>query len=81
MDKTTAQRIVCDTCKAPFDKGRYRNFINELCSGFDEGKAQTMRVPDAFAPHIKSCQRLGTFESPEGDHRIRSVDDRIGFRG
>ncbi len=51
MDKTTAQRIVCDTCKAPFDKGRYRNLINELCSGFDEGKAQTMRVPDAFAPH------------------------------
>lgn len=67
MDKTTAQRIVRDTFKASFDKGRYRNFINELFNGFDEGKAQTMRVPDAFAPHIKSCLRLGTFESPDGE--------------
>ena len=69
MDKTTAQRLVCDTFKAAFDKQRYRHFINELCNGFEEGdKAITsMRVPDAFAPHIKSCQRLGTFASPEGE--------------
>ena len=26
-----------------------------------------MGVPDAFAPHVKSCQRLGTFESAEGE--------------
>jgi hypothetical protein len=58
MDKSTAQRIVRDTFKAPFDRKRYRDFINELCNGFDEDKAQTMRVPDAFTPHVKSCQRF-----------------------
>ena len=67
MDKTTAQRIVRDTFKAAFDRKRFRDFINELCNGFDESKAHTMLVPDAFLPHIKSCQRLGTFESPEGE--------------
>ena len=68
MDKTTAQRIVRDTFKDAFDKKRYRDFINELLNGFDEAKAiASMRVPDAFSPHIKSCQRLGTFESPEGE--------------
>ena len=67
MDKTTAQRLVRETFKAPFDKKRYRDFINELCNGFDEDKAQAMRVPDAFAPHVKSCQRLGTFTSPESE--------------
>ena len=66
MDKTTAQSIIRDTFKAPFDRKRYRDFINELCNGFDESKAiPSMRVPDAFAPHVKSCQRLGTFASPE----------------
>ena len=30
MDKATAQRLVRDTFKAPFDKKRYRDFINEL---------------------------------------------------
>ena len=68
MDKTTAQRRVRETFKAPFDKKRYRDFINELCNGIDESKAiPSMAVPDAFAPHIKSCQRLGTFESPDGE--------------
>lgn len=67
MEKTTAQRIVRDTFKAAFDKNRFRNFINEVCNGFDESKAQMMAVPDAFAPHVKSCQRLGTFESSDGE--------------
>ena len=67
MDKTTAQRLVRETFKAAFDRKRYRDFVNELCNGFDEGKAQNMGVPDAFTPHIKSCQRLGTFESGDGE--------------
>ena len=65
MDKLTAQRLVRSTFKAPFDRGRFRDFINELCNGFNQDKAQTMQVPDAFAAHVKSCQRLGTFASPE----------------
>jgi len=67
MDKATAQRIVRYTFKAGFDRKRYRDFISELCNGFDDTTAQNMGVPAAFAPHIKSCQRLGTFESPEGE--------------
>jgi len=68
MDKTTAQRLVRETFKAAFDKKRYRDFINELCNGIDESKAiPSLAVPDAFAPHIKSCQRLGTFASPDGE--------------
>lgn len=67
MDKSTAQRLVSETFKAPFDRGRYRNFINELCNGFDESKAQPMSLVEAFKPHVKSCQRLGTFASPDGE--------------
>ena len=67
MDKITAQRLVHDTFKAPFDQKRYRRFISEICNGFDGSKAQTMAVPDAFAAHIKSCWRLGTFTSPNAE--------------
>jgi REP element-mobilizing transposase RayT len=67
MDKDTAQRIVRNTFKAPFNRERYRSFINELCNGFDGSKAHNMKVPDAFAAHIKSCWRLGTFTSPNAE--------------
>ena len=68
MDKATAQRLVRNTLKAPFDRKRYYGLVSELCNGFDDGKAiDNMTVPDAFAAHVKSCQRLGTFTSPEGE--------------
>ncbi|MFZ4791179.1 MAG: Eco57I restriction-modification methylase domain-containing protein [Candidatus Competibacteraceae bacterium] len=68
MDKATAQRLVRNTLKASFDRKRYHGLINELCNGFDDGKAiDNMSVPEAFAAHVKSCQRLGTFTSPEGE--------------
>jgi hypothetical protein len=67
MDKTSAQHIVRETFKASFDRKRFRDFVSELCNGFDESKAKNMLVPDAFMPHIKSCQRLGTFESGDGE--------------
>jgi hypothetical protein len=38
MDKSTAQRPVYDTFKASFEKKRFRDFINELCNGFDESR-------------------------------------------
>ena len=65
MDKTTAQCLIRDTFKAPFEREHYRRFVSELCNGFDGAKAQTMAVPEAFAAHVKSCQRLGTFTSPD----------------
>lgn len=48
-----------------FDKGRFHHFVKELLNGFDESKAAPMAVPDAFAPHVRSCSRLGTYESPD----------------
>ncbi len=62
MDKSTAQRVVSQTFKAAFDRDRFRNFVNELTNGFDETKKQTMQIPDAFKPHVASCQRIGTYE-------------------
>jgi hypothetical protein len=67
MDKSTAQGLVRETFKAAFDKKRFHNFIAELCNGFEKPDTQTMTVPDAFKPHVKSCQRLGTFTSNEGE--------------
>lgn len=67
MDKSTAQRVVTQTFKAAFDRDRFRNFVNELTNGFDEMKKQTMQIPDAFKPHVASCQRIGTYESPESE--------------
>ena len=71
MDKSTAQRVVAQTFKASFDRERFRNFVNELTNGFDETKKQTMQVPDAFKPHVSSCQRIGTYESAE--HELADV--------
>jgi Eco57I restriction-modification methylase/TaqI-like C-terminal specificity domain len=71
MDKSTAQRTVSQTFKAAFDRDRFRNFVNELTNGFDETKKQTMQIPDAFKPHVASCQRIGTYESPE--HELADV--------
>jgi hypothetical protein len=68
MNKTTAQRLVRDTFKASFEKKRFRDFINELCNDFDESKVlSSQKIPDAFKPHVKSCQRLGTFEAADGE--------------
>lgn len=66
MDQATAQRLVTSTLKAPFDRERYQRFISELCNGF-EVKIRNMLIPEAFAEHIKSCQRLGTFCAPDDE--------------
>jgi len=67
VEKNTARRLVRETFKASFDRKRFRDFINEFCNHFDESKAQPMMIKDAFKPHVKSCQRLGTYTSPDGE--------------
>ena len=52
MDKTTAQRIVSKTFKAAFERNRFRDFTNELCNGFDEGKA--VRWPHQYVKNAYS---------------------------
>ena len=67
MKPEQARTLVVETFPQPFDKGRFHHFVNELLNGFDETKAAPMAVPDAFAPHVRSCARLGTYESPDGE--------------
>ena len=67
MKPEQARALVTETFPQTFDKGRFHHFVKELLNGFDESKAAPMAVPDAFAPHIRSCARLGTYESPDGE--------------
>src|SRR5213080_334258 len=67
MNKDQARNLVRQTLTQSFDKARFRNFVLELLNDFDESKAQSMAIPDAFADHVRSCVRLGTYRSPEGD--------------
>jgi hypothetical protein len=66
-----ARTLVKDTFPLPFDKGRFHYFVKELLNGFNEDRSGTMAVPEAFAPHVRSCVRLGTYESP--DHELADV--------
>ena len=66
-DSQQARALVRETFPQTFDKGRFHHFVKELLNGFDETKAAPMAVPDAFAPHVRSCSRLGTYESPDGE--------------
>ena len=67
MKSEQARALVTETFPQPFDKGRFHRFVKELLNGFDETKAAPMVVPDAFALHVRSCARLGTYESPDGE--------------
>jgi len=67
MDKTTAQRLVRETFKAAFDKKRYRDFINDLCNGFDEGKAERWThqyVKNAYKSEVSHFERIATYTDP-----------------
>ncbi|MGD0814550.1 MAG: hypothetical protein ABSA83_13170 [Verrucomicrobiota bacterium] len=65
MNSQQARALVAETFPKTFDKVRFHQFVRELLNGFNEEKAQPMAVPDAFAKHVRSCIRLGTYESPE----------------
>lgn len=67
MNQEQARNLVRQTLTRSFDKARFRQFILELLNDFDESKAQSMAVPEAFADHVRSCIRLGTYRSPEDE--------------
>ena len=67
MELAQARNLIEETFKKAFDKARFLNFIRNLLNHLDESKALSMQVPDAFAAHVRSCRRLGTYESPEGE--------------
>jgi type I restriction-modification system DNA methylase subunit len=67
MNSQQARDLVCDTFQKAFDKVRFHQFAKELLNGFNEDKSAPMQVPDAYAPHVRSCARLGTYEAPDGE--------------
>lgn len=67
MNQEQARDLVRQTLTQSFEKRRFRNFVLELLNDFDESKAQSMAVPEAFAQHVRSCLRLGTYKSPNDE--------------
>src|SRR5439155_4266894 len=65
MNQEQARNLVRQTLTQSFDKARFQKFVLELLNEFDESKAQSMAVPDAFAKDVRSCARLGTYRSPD----------------
>lgn len=67
MELTQAHRLIRETFTQPFDKGQFQDFIRNLLNHFDDSKAAPMSVPNAFVAHVRSCRRLGTYKSPDGE--------------
>ena len=65
MKPEQARTLVSETFPKPFDKGRFHHFVKELLHDFNPAEHPNMAVPDAYAPHVRSCVRLGTYESPD----------------
>ena len=68
MQRTDAQTLVKSLFQSAFDTQRYGSFVRELTNGnITPPKTGHMSVPDAFAEHIKSCTRLGTYKNDRGE--------------
>ena len=65
MNQEQARNLVRQTLTQSFDKARFQKFVLELLNEFDESKAQSMAVPDAFAKDVRSCTRLVKAESSD----------------
>ncbi len=66
MNKKQASELIKTTFSQAFDKASFRSFVINLLNNMDEDKKIAMAVPDAFAAHVKSCQRLATYSDPQG---------------
>jgi len=69
MNKQQAQQIIKDTFESSFDKARFINFIKNLLNKIDVYKAFHARgdVKEMFRAVIKTYERIGTYNSPEGE--------------
>ena len=67
MNRDQSYALIQQTFTQGFDRTRFLQFIRNLVNHLDESKAAGMTVPDAFTSHIRNCQRLGTYRSPEGE--------------
>ena len=67
MDKKQASQLIKETFTQPFDRDRFGKFAANLLNHVDGEKKGAMAVPDAFAAHVKSCQRLAGYSDPGGE--------------
>src|SRR5437879_4198497 len=68
MNPEQARELIKQTFTQAFDKNRFIEFARNLLNQIrEDDKAATMAVPDAFAPHVRSCWRVGTYEAPDGE--------------
>lgn len=67
MNRDQARNLIKSTFPRPFDKTNFRTFVINVLNRIDESKAQawsTQYVKDAFKPHVRRYERLGTYTSP-----------------
>ena len=70
MNAQQARPLIGETFPRTFDKGRFRTFAINLLNHIDESKAQVWKasaIKQAFTDHVRRCERLGTYTSPEKD--------------
>jgi len=68
MNKEQAKTLIKHTFEASFDKEKFTKFIKNLLNRIDESKAFHARgdVKEMFRNVIKTYERIGTYNSPEG---------------
>ena len=71
MDKAAAQKLVRETLRDSFDKGRFVYLLKNILKRFDESKAFHARghVKEKFrttTPIVKTYERTGTYSAPDG---------------
>ncbi len=68
MDKQQAQSLIEATFEKPFKKERFSTFIKNLLNFIDESKAFHAHgeVKEMFKHIIKTYERLGTYNDPDG---------------
>lgn len=71
MDKATAQKLIRETLRDSFDKGRFVYLLKNILNRFDESKAFHARghVKEKIrttTPIIKTYERIGTYSDPDG---------------
>ncbi len=70
MDIPAAVKLIHDTFRNPFDRGRFTFFIRNLLNYIDDSKPFIYRgniIPDAYKPYVHTFERIGKYTDTEGN--------------
>ena len=70
MTKDQAKKLVNETLPHRFNRDQFRRFIKELVNRYDDSKAGSWKIPDAFKEHVESYERLGTFTAAGDGEKV-----------